>query len=243
MPIEMIMVDRLNTTNVRLVVNPKSGINSLSDLKGKRIAASIGSTSHQHLVIALKKAGLTQQDVTLVNLSPGNMPAAYEAGQVDAAVTWEPSVTAIEHVGGKAIATTESLGEITGIFLCARSEFTKEHPNEIQKFLAVWEDTMKIAAENPNDVRQYEAARLGLTAPDFSAMLKRMGSVNPTYREQLTQLYFGEGSQTSSSRVMAHLKDIADFLVSEKRITALPTDWSKIIDTQPLQTYLAAKKS
>jgi len=243
MSIEMIMVDRINLTNARLVANPKSGINSLNDIKGKKIAVSIGSTSHQQMNLALKKAGLQQQDVTLVNLPPGGMPAAYEAGQIDAALTWEPNIGIIEAAGGKTIATTKSLGDITGVFLAARPEFIKEHPEESQKFLAVWDEAMKAAAEKPDDVRQYEAKRLGITVPEFSAMLERMGAVYPSYKEQLTQPYFGAPGQTDTSRILAHLKDIGDFLISEKRIKALPADWSKIIDSQPLQNYLAAKKS
>lgn len=243
MSIDMIMIDRINTTNVRVVVNPKSGINSLSDLKGKKIAVSIGSTSHQQLNLALKKGGLTQQDVTLVNLPPGNMPAAYEAGQVDAAVTWEPNVSTIERAGAKAIATTESLGDITGIYLGARPEFTKEHPEEVQKFLAVWAETMKAAVDKPDEVRQYEAKRLGITVPEFSAMLQRMGAVYPSYKDQLTQDYFGAPGQAGTPRILAHLKDIGDFLLAEKRINSLPADWSKIIDTQPIKAYVAAQKS
>jgi taurine transport system substrate-binding protein len=243
MPIEMILVDRINTTNVRLVANPASGINSLQDLKGKKIAVSIGSTSHQHIMRALKIAGLKQEDVTLVNLQPGNMPAAYEAGQVDAAFTWEPNISTIERAGGKVIATTKSLGDITGVMLGARSEFTREHPEVIQKFLAAWNETMKAHAENPADVRQYEAKRLGITVPEFSAMLDRLSAVYPSYKDQLTPELLGAPGQEASSKMMAHLKDIGDFLLAEKRINALPSDWSKIINTQPLQTFVAANKS
>jgi taurine transport system substrate-binding protein len=243
MPIEMILIDRINTTNVRLVATPASGINSLADLKGKKIAVSIGSTSHQHIARALKMAGLKQEDVTLVNLQPGNMPAAYAAGQVDAAFTWEPNISIIESYGGKVIATTKSLGDITGVQLAARSEFTKEHPELVQKFLAAWEKSMQAAVANPDDVRQYEAKRLGITVPEFSAMLKRMSAEYPDYKTQLTQDFLGAPGQESNSRMMIHLKDIGDFLLAEKRINALPADWSRIINTQPLQTYLAAKKS
>lgn len=243
MPIEMIMIDRINTTNVRLVANPASGINSLKDLKGKKIAVSIGSTSHQHISRALRMAGLKQEDVTIVNLQPGNMPAAYEAGQIDAAFTWEPNISTIERAGGKVIATTKSLGDITGVMLAARSEFTKEHPDLVQKFLAAWEESMKQHAANPDDVRQFEAKRLGITVPEFSAMLERMSAVYPLYKDQLTQELLGAPGQEATSRMMVHLKDIGDFLLAEKRITALPSDWSKIINTQPLQTYVAANKS
>jgi aliphatic sulfonates family ABC transporter substrate-binding protein len=243
MPIEMILVDRINTTNVRLVATLASGINSLADLKGKKIAVSIGSTSHQHIARALKMAGLKQEDVTLVNLTPSTMPAAYAAGQVDAVFTWEPNISIIENTGGKVIATTKSLGDITGIELAARSEFTKEHPELVQKFLAAWEKSMQAAAANPDDVRQYEAKRLGITVPEFSAMLNRMSAEYPDYKTQLTQGFLGTPGQEANSRMMIHLKDIGDFLLAEKRINALPTDWSGIINTKPLQTYLAAKKS
>jgi taurine transport system substrate-binding protein len=243
MPIEMILIDRINTTNVRLVATAASGINSLADLKGKKIAVSIGSTSHQHIARALKMAGLKQEDVTLVNLPPGNMPAAYAAGQIDAAFTWEPNISIIEGIGGKVIATTKSLGDITGVELAARSAFTKEHTELVQKFLAAWEKSMQAAVANPDDVRQYEAKRLGITVPEFSAMLKRMSAEYPDYKTQLTQDFLGAPGQEPNARMMIHLKDIGDFLLAEKRINALPRDWSGIINTQPLQTYLAAKKS
>jgi taurine transport system substrate-binding protein len=243
MPIEMILIDRINTTNVRLVANPSSGINSLTDLKGKKIAVSIGSTSHQHIARALKQAGLKQEEVTLVNLQPGNMPAAYAAGQVDAAFTWEPNITLIEQGGAKVIATTKSLGDITGVMLAARSEFTASKPEVVRKFLAAWEQAMIAHERDPADVRQYEAKRLGISVADFGAMLKRMSAVYPAYKDQITQPYLGAPGQEMQSVMMLHLQDIGDFLFSEKRINALPKDWSKIINTQPIQTYLAGKKS
>ena len=243
MPIQMIMIDRVNTTNVRLVATPASGINTLADLKGKKIAVSIGSTSHQHIARALNMAGLKQEDVTLVNLQPGNMPAAYAAGQIDAAFTWEPNISLMENTGGKVIATTKSLNDITGVFLAARSEFTKEHPELVQKFLTAWDKAMKAAVANPDEVRQAEAKRLNVSVPDFSAMLTRMSAEYPEYKKQLTPEYLGPPGQEINSRMMVHLKEIGDFLISEKRINALPADWSKIINSQPMQAYLAASKS
>jgi aliphatic sulfonates family ABC transporter substrate-binding protein len=239
MPIEMIMIERFDATNFRLVVDPSAGINSLKDLKGKRIAVTIGSSSHLHIGRALRIAGLRQGDVTIVNLQPGSMPAAYEAGQIDGAFTVEPHTSIIEHAGGKVIATTKSLGDITGLMLAARSDFTKTHPEEIQKFLAAWQEA---EADKSDDVLQYAAKHLGTTVPEYSAMMQRMSSIYPPYREQLTQEYLGVPGQAESSKMMAHLKDIGEFLLVEKRINALPADWSRIINTKPLETYVANVK-
>lgn len=240
-PLTMIMIDRLNKTNARLVARNGSGIEKLGDLKGRKIAVSIGSTSHQHIVRALKMVGLKQDDVTLVNLSPANMPAAFQAGQIDAALTWEPNISIMQK-DGKVIATTESIGDITGVFLAGRTAFLKEHPELVQKFLAAWEMAMNDAAKSPDEVRQFEAKRLGITVPEFSAMLGRMTATYPSFKDQLTQPYLGVPGEVMKSQMMAHLQDIGDFLISEKRIAALPKDWSKIIDVQPLETYLATKK-
>lgn len=240
-PLTMIMIDRLNGTNTRLVARNGLGIEKIADLKGRKIGVSIGSTSHQHIVRALRTAGLRQEDVTLVNLSPATMPAAFQAGQIDAVFTWEPNISIMQK-DGKVLATTESIGDITGVFLAARTAFLKEHPELVQKFLAAWEIAMADAVKMPGEVRQYEAKRLGITVPEFSAMLGRMGATYPSFSEQLTQHYLGAPGAVATSRMMSHLQEIGDFLVAEKRITALPKDWSGIIDTTPLQTYLAKTK-
>src|SRR5689334_14372162 len=78
LPIEILFMERIDATNVRLAANPQAGINGLPDLKGKRIGVAIGSTSHFHTLQALAKANLKASDVTLVNLTPANMPPAYQ---------------------------------------------------------------------------------------------------------------------------------------------------------------------
>lgn len=98
---------------MRLVANPESGIKSLADLKGKKIGVTFGSTSHHHILVALSQAGLRAEDVTLVNLQPAQIPAAYTAKQIDAAFTWEPNIAKLEEQGGVRIATTASLKNST----------------------------------------------------------------------------------------------------------------------------------
>ena len=110
---------------------PPPGIAEPADLKGKRVGVAIGSTSHYHLLRALSQANLKASDLTLVNLTPANMPPAYIAGQIDAAFVWEPNVGVIERAGAKPIATTKSLGMITGGVWVTRKAFIDGSPETV----------------------------------------------------------------------------------------------------------------
>jgi aliphatic sulfonates family ABC transporter substrate-binding protein len=242
MPIEVLMMERLDFTNVRLVVAPGSGITNVQGLKGKRVAVSVGSTSHNHLLRALAQAGMKQEDVTLVNLSPANMPPAFVAGQVDAALTWEPNVGLMEKAGGTAIATTRSLGMITGGIWVARQAFTRENPETVQAFLRAWREAQSAYAASPQTVRQFEAKRVNQSAQEFDELIARQTASHPSFEALLTADFMGPPGRELDSRLMKHLQGIGNFLLNEKRVNALPSDWTRLLNTQPIQTFLANEK-
>ena len=77
-------------TTDKVVVLPNSGIESVADLKGKKIAFNSGSSSESTLDNALKVGGLTRDDVILNDLSIDNIVPAAVSGDIDAAVCWNP---------------------------------------------------------------------------------------------------------------------------------------------------------
>ncbi|MCP0887182.1 aliphatic sulfonate ABC transporter substrate-binding protein [Ligilactobacillus sp. WILCCON 0076] len=79
-----------------VVVKKDSGINSISDLKGKTIAYTKGTTSQYMIIKVLKKAGLTTSDVNLVNLDQSAASVAYAKGKVDAWANWDPAIAQAE---------------------------------------------------------------------------------------------------------------------------------------------------
>lgn len=242
LPIAVLFMERLDLTNVRLVANPAAGITQVADLKGRKMGVAIGSTSHYHTLQALAQAGLKPEDVTLVNLTPANMPPAYAAGQIDAAFVWEPNVGAMEKAGAKAIATTKSLGMITGGVWVTRKPFVAENGETLQRFLKAWDEAQKAYKADPAGVRQYEAKRVDQPADVFAKLIEGQSATHPTFEQTLTADFLGAPGKEPDSRFMKHLQGIAAFLVEQKRIPAPPADWSGILDTKPIQTYLAARK-
>jgi aliphatic sulfonates family ABC transporter substrate-binding protein len=241
LPIEILFMERIDATNVRLAASPAAGIAALPDLKGKRIGVAIGSTSHYHVLRALSQAKLKADEVRLVNLAPANMPPAYVAGQIDAAFVWEPNVGAIERAGAKPIATTQSLGMITGGVWVTRKAFTGQNADTVQRFLKAWDHAQRDYRDKPAEVRQFEAKRVNMSAEDFDKLVAGQTVAHPSFEQTLTADFLGAPGQEGQSRLLGHLQGIAAFLVEEKRIQAPPADWSGILNTRPIQTYLAAR--
>ncbi|WP_066049106.1 sulfonate ABC transporter substrate-binding protein [Robertmurraya korlensis] len=73
-----------------ILVPKNSDIKTLADLKGKTIGFAKGSSSHYLLVKALEKGGLRYDEITPAFLQPGDARVAFEQGNIDAWVVWDP---------------------------------------------------------------------------------------------------------------------------------------------------------
>jgi NitT/TauT family transport system substrate-binding protein len=154
------------STTADAVIAPSS-ITSIADLKGKKVAYEEGSTSDLLLNYALAQNGMT-----LADLQPAPMPAADAgsaliAGQVDAAVTYEPYIsTAIgENPDIKAVYTAaEDPGLISDV-LAVRAQFAEENPATVAMLLMVWEEAVAFLNENPEEGRAIIATAVG-SAPE-----------------------------------------------------------------------------
>ncbi|MBI2177115.1 MAG: ABC transporter substrate-binding protein, partial [Candidatus Tectomicrobia bacterium] len=76
-----------------IVARPDSGINSIADLKGKKVGTTFGSMNDVWLVLLVRKAGLTESTVGRVNASNPSMAALFDSGGIQAMAAWEPYVT------------------------------------------------------------------------------------------------------------------------------------------------------
>src|SRR6476619_3572937 len=93
------------TKSAENIIVPKdSPIQTLADLKGKRIAIPQGSSAHGLALLALKSVGLTPKDVELVYLSPAAGATAFNTGKVDAWSIWNPPSAIAVKNGARIIA-------------------------------------------------------------------------------------------------------------------------------------------
>ena len=88
-----------------LVARNGCGINSVKDLKGKKVATPFVSTAHYQLMVGMKIDGVDAKKVNVMNMRPPEIAAAWERGDIDATFIWDPVLTKIK-ANGKVIATS-----------------------------------------------------------------------------------------------------------------------------------------
>ena len=119
-----------------ILVPPGSKLQSLKDLRGKRIAFARGSSAHNLTVVALDQAGIPYSDVQPVYLGPSDAAAAFERGSIDAWTIWDPYYAIYETRPGVRVLAKSS--DITPQFsyLMARQAYVEANPNIIAQAVA-----------------------------------------------------------------------------------------------------------
>jgi len=116
------MIHAIDVSNGADGIVASSGIQQLSDLKGKQVAVTLGAVNHFLLSHALQSAGLTDADVELVNMAPELTGSTFMSGQVDAAVTWEPFLTEAQQNGGTLLySTADAPGLVVDVLMTTQS--------------------------------------------------------------------------------------------------------------------------
>ncbi|WP_151676189.1 sulfonate ABC transporter substrate-binding protein [Acinetobacter soli] len=158
-----------------LIVQKNSPIQSIQDLKGKRVALNKGSNVHYLLLKLLEKNQLTLQDIQVVYLPPADARAAFEKGAVDAWVIWDPFFAAAEQqIGARVLATGQNLVSNHQFYLADR-KFADQHPEVLKTVVQQLNQTTEWVKTHQDD-----AARLleKPTALDFNILktsISRMG--------------------------------------------------------------------
>jgi sulfonate transport system substrate-binding protein len=158
-----------------ILVQEGSHVDSLSALRGKRIAFQKGSSSHYLLLRALEKGGLKLGDVEPIYLGPADARAAFERHSVDAWAIWDPYWAAAAAAGGVRVLTTgEGLADDVTFYEASRS-LTKEHPTVIRDLLASLNEADQYIRGHPADAARLVANATGLDVAIATVFLKRRG--------------------------------------------------------------------
>ena len=170
----------LDCTSLADAVVADKGINSIADLKGKTIAVSSGTSAEIILNLALASAGLTQDDVTLVEMDANGMVSAMVSGGVDACATWSPSTMTIANaLGDKALTLATNIDYVDQVPFPSSFITTETFANENHDVLVRFSRALLMAqdyrADNIEEVAKWVAKQC---KADEQTMLDCVGEGN-----------------------------------------------------------------
>jgi sulfonate transport system substrate-binding protein len=140
------------TNGQGILVPQDSAIRSITELKGKRVGFTKGSSAHNIVVQTLEKAGLTYGDITPVYLTPPDAGPAFANGSIDAWAIWDPYFAIGETKQNGRILVNASEITKTNSFYIANRDFAKNHGPVLQQIIGVTTSTAKWAETHRDEV-------------------------------------------------------------------------------------------
>jgi len=220
-----------------LVVRNGSGINSLADLKGKKLAAAPVSTDHYQLLALIKSLGLTEKDVQVFAIPQPEIVAGYNRGDLDGGFVWDPALTELKK-NGKVIVTSKDVadkGAPTFSAWVATAAFAKENPGFLKAYAGVVDKYQtsfvndKAAWGPDSDNAKVLAKLLGGTPQDQASALKNL-SLLPI-DAQISDSWLGGGEKSGLAGI---LKDTSVFLKDQKKISDVLPSYAAFVTTDAI---------
>ena len=170
-PIELFWIlDDIGSAEA-LVAKNGSGINSIKDLKGKKIAMPFNSTTHFHTMVALQQAGVNPADVQILNMRPPEVRAAWQRGDIQATFIWDPVLAEVKK-DGKVILTSGKISADTGKATFDGYIVNKDWAKANKDFLVKF---VKILAASDDKYRKNKGS-YGKDSADAKAIAKWSGA-------------------------------------------------------------------
>jgi sulfonate transport system substrate-binding protein len=162
-------------TSEAILVPKDSSLQTLADLKGKKIVLNKGSNVHYLLVRALEKAGLKYSDIQPIYLPPADARAAFERGSADAWVIWDPYQAAAEkQLQARTLTDGTGLVDNHQFYLSTRP-YAQQHPQVIATLVDEIRSVGEWAKANPEEVAKQVAPLLGLPEDITHTVVARQG--------------------------------------------------------------------
>ena len=155
-----------------LVVGKNSTINSVADLKGRKIAVTKGTDPYFFLLQSLATAGLSPADVEIINLQHADGKTALERGDVDAWSGLDPFMAqTIQQQGSRFLYRNPDFNSY-GV-LNAREDFISAHPDAVQSVVNSYEEDRKWASAHPDELAALLASQAKVTQSVAQEELQR----------------------------------------------------------------------
>lgn len=189
-----------------LVVRESTGFETVADLKGQKIGVTLASSGHYGMLCALEDAGLTTDDVEILDMAPDAIFAAWERGDIDVAYTWNPTLTNLANKDGKVILTAADLakaGHQTINFHIVNTEFAEAHPDVVAAYVRALQRGNEYYESDKEEAQKVVSEYLEM---DLDVVEQQMSDIYPGLDRQLDDDVLGNDNAAKA------MLQVAEFL-------------------------------
>lgn len=218
-----------DVSNAADAIIAPSAIASVADLAGKTVAYEEGSTSDLLLHYALTANNMQIEDIVAAPMPAADAGAALIAGQVDAAVTYEPYISEASNQNSdiQALYTAAERPGLISDVLAARTQFAKDNPELMRDLLKVWDEAVTYLRENPESGRAIIAEAVGSAPEELTTAFEGVAFYDLAENQQFLAL--------DSENATAVFNDVQTVALAIGLIDQ-PIDLTRVIDSRYLMT-------
>ncbi len=202
-----------------IVVRNSSAIQSLNDLRGKKVAVNKGGTGEYLLSRALSNAGIAEDAVQKVYLGPSDTGTAFVGGHVDAWAIWDPFLSlAKQSYDARLLINGKTLGSENAAGYFVSEAFYQAHPQVLTWFYEVLQQENAWAKTHPLDAGKIWAKQMGQLG---EGLAQQLGTVNTV---PVTPV---------DASAIAHIEHIAAWYQQQGIIKSKPDIANHVVTLQP----------
>ena len=199
----------------------KKNINSISDIRGKKIAVPFGSTSHFTFLSLLKLEKIEEKELTILDLQPQDMVAAWQRGDIDGGYIWYPNLPKMVESNGKILVTSADMAEkgvVTADLGVVRKEFADKYPDAMKKYVEVLDEAVNLYRKSPEEASKQISKEMGISPEQSLEAMNKL--IWLTSDEQADAKYLGKPGNIGNFAGV--LEESAQFMVAQKTISSAP---------------------
>lgn len=208
----------------------RNSVKDVADFKGRKIGVQSGGVGHFFMLQVLAEAGLSGNDITIVEMTPDAGAAAYKAGNIDIVYSYSPFIEEANaaQTDGRIIYDTSKMPTAIADVFAFRTDFVEQNPDAVQGFVAAIFKGLDLLKNNPSEALAIASEPLGVKPEELEAQLKGIGL--PDLASNVEML----GNPSSNLYLLKSLESLAAFLKDQGQIDAIP-DLTNVLAPQFVQ--------
>jgi NitT/TauT family transport system substrate-binding protein len=225
----LLIVGTMATSTDNFKMAAHNSIKTLADLKGKKLGTITGSTIDYLWALVAEKLNVPETALNLIPVTPPELPAALDRGDVQAFFSWEPWPSKSVEISGKdkvhILASSGDVGYFQNFVVVGNKKFIQANPDVTVRVLAAMRDASDFLARDREEAIKIAAAR--------NKMTRQMA-------EYIIGLY--QFKMTLVENVVTGAKVEEAWMRKKERLRGSPIDWSKVVDRSYLDRAMTTRK-